>query len=423
MIRSVTRSTIGKTTSRVVGGGAAGGSPAALDILAHVGTSTSPTSTGTKAVTGVGFTPKVVMPFSMVAGNAFGDGATTLASLMIGAAVSPSNNAAIWARSTNGLTTSSTSRRHSGSKCISTDSPVVVEADLDSFDSDGFTLDYTNPYVVAALLLNHICLGGADLEISLTQHQMNATNDPQSFAHGLSGAPTGLLFFSVGNPTTPPATSGVLIHSIGVWSDSGEFSASLYAINGVTTSSTRRRLSDSGVLAFHGGGSGSINRSLSVASVDASNTNCVYPITNTSTEIYFWMLAIRGAKCQVGTFDCNGSLDPLTIATPGITPKLFLPIFLPGGVDNINTVQNGLLLSIGASDGTANVSCGVSDLNGVTTTNARRSQSSTSLCEYDSFGTKGFEGTATFGEESVILDPTTNASSVFGQGGYLVIGS
>lgn len=166
-----------------------------------------------------------------------------------------------------------------------------------------------------------------------------------------------------------------------------------------------------------------MDRAMAVSSVDATNINCTYPITTVSPQIFFWLLAIRGARCQVGTFNCAGSLSPLTINTPGITPRLFLPVFLPGGVDNVNTVQNGLELTIGASDGTRNVSCGITDQNGVTTTNARRFQNSSAIQEFNNAGTSVFSATAAFSGESVVLTPTVNTSSAFGQGGFLVVGS
>jgi hypothetical protein len=162
---------------------------------------------------------------------------------------------------------------------------------------------------------------------------------------------------------------------------------------------------------------------LAVSSVDSSNVNATYPIATDTTQVIFFMLAIRGAKCQTGTFDHNGSLSPLTINTPGITPKLFLPVFLPVGVDSINTVLSGLNFSIGACDGTYNVCCGITDANAVTTTNSRRHQTSTALAEYSTSGTLGSQIAAAFSGESVVLTPSTLISTDFGQGAYLVVGS
>ncbi len=400
-----------------------GDTATALDIRASVGTSTSPTSTGTKAVTGVGFQPKVVMPFS----PAFPVGTSTGASTAFGfgCGINSSSRASIGVNSRNAVTTSSTYRQHTNSKIFTmpndATASTIFEADLSAIGPDGFTLNWS---IVLATerILNHICLGGADLEVSLTQHQMNATNAPQSFAHGLSGAPTGVMFFTVFSPTAPPATSTFLTPSIGLFAGANQFCATLHSSHGLTTTFTRRILTSTSVI-NDVTGAGIVARSMAVSSVDGTNVNCTYPVTSGTGQAYFWMLAIRGAKCQTGTFDCNGSTSPLTINTPGITPKLFLPVFVPTGVDSINTVLNELFLTIGASDGVNNVSCGITDANAQTTTNARRSQSSTSLSEYATDGTIRSVMTAGFSGESVVLTPTTMVNNAFGQGAYLVVGA
>lgn len=426
MIESVVRDVVDSAVSLAIRGvtGSASDTPAALDIRASVGTSTSPTSTGAKAVTGVGFQPKVVLPFSQWGAST---GATTIATMGLGAAVSTSSRAAIAVSSLSGVTTSGTHRLHTNSKLITDcyNGNANEAADLTSFDADGFTLNWS-PAVVSANIINHICLGGADLEVSLVQCQMNGTNAAQSFAHGLSGAPTGVLFFSAVNDQLPPNTATATNMSIGVIAGSNKFGIGVFSAVGQTTTLCRRVLSASRVLSFFDG-NGAIVRAMDVSSVDATNVNVTYPVTVSTYTSYFWMLCIRGAKCQVGTFDCNGSTSPLTINTTGIRPKLFLPVFVPGDnagiANNLGNVQSSLYMTIGASDGTGNVSCGITDQNAVTTTNARRYQSSTSLVEYNLAGTKVFEGTAAMGASSVVLTPTTIANTSYGMGGYLVIGS
>jgi len=417
VIESVVRNVVDSADSSALRGGVGGGgAPPALDIRASVGTSTSPTSTGTKAVTGVGFQPKVVLPFGCLQAA---DGAGVPVTMGLGAFTAAAQAYAS-VSSANGVTTSSTNRRHSASNGwgILSGASVVEEAAYSSFDANGFTLNWST-VLTTARILNHICLGGADLEVSLVQCQMNGTNAAQSFAHGLSGAPTGVLFFNSNTVSVPPNTVVDLFMSIGAWAGGNQFNAALVSANGVTTTLAKRMLSTSGVMSLI---LNSNLRQMSVATVNATNVNVTYPITTTANTEYFWMLAIRGAKCQVGTFDTNGSTSPLTISTTGMTPKLFLPVFVPLGVDNVGTVNSELILSIGACDGTNNVSCGISDQNGQTTTNARRFQSSSSLAEY-TLGTKVFEGTAAFSGESVVLTPTTNLGATYGQGGYLVIGS
>lgn len=402
------------------------GTPAsatALDILASVGTFSTKTSSevstdghGLKSYTGFGFEPKAFLPFGMTGTTAFGDGATTRALHSFGAA-SQISEASIWVDSVSGVTTSDTYRRHSGAKCIDTVGVVGVKSNVNSFDSDGLTLNYTTPYT-SALLFNHIALGGADLEVSLTQHQMNATNADESFAHGLSGAPTGVLFFGVMSPSLPPVTSAVLQMTIGAWSSLGQFAASIYSGTLLSTTSTRRLLTNTGCQTFT---STATVRTMAVDSVDNTNVNVTYPVTSSAQQNYVWMLAIRGAKVQTGTFDCNGSTDPLTITT-SMTPLLAGLFNVPTGVESINTVQSNAHLGIGWSDGTNNVSCGITDENGrISGTNARRFQDSDDLAQYDVAGTEKFRARVTFSGENAIITPTV-CNDGWDQGAYIIIG-
>ena len=419
----VVRSTVSKAVNSSVrattgsGGGAGGGSPA-LDIRAHVGTSTSPSSQATQDIA-MPFEAEMFLPFSSFATMlgtelqlSYGIGAMTAAA-----------QAAIAVSSAHNLTSSITHRRHSNNRVLTDCYAGVVNhaAVKSAIAVDKVSIEW-NP-VSAGNIFNHIALGGADLEVSLTQHQMNGTNAPQSFAHGLTGgAPSALFMFGAHNTSAPPNTANDASAFMGCWAGPNQFGLQIYSRNGVTTSNTGRIFTTSRIYSLFASAK-SVVRGAAVSSVDTTNVNVTFPVTTFADAAYIWILAIRGAKAQVGTFDCNGSLDPLTINTPGITPKLFLPVFVPQGVDSVGTVLNDLCLAIGASDGTNNVSCGITDQNAVTTTNARRSQSSTTLCEYNTAGTKVFEGAATFSGNSVILDPTTNSSSNFGQGGYLVLGS
>lgn len=399
--------------------GVAVGSGSSLDILASVGTSTSPISTGTKAVTGIGFQPKLVM-LSGILQTA--DGSASSLFYGFGAATSTSSRASVAIASQTSLTTTSTRRRHTNDKAISiltTDGLVSEEADLSSMDSDGFTLNWTTA-TTSARIVNHICLAGSSLEVQLSQHQMNNTNAPQAFPHGLSGTPTTLIFFTSHTSTTPTSTGDPLFLSFGAWSGGNQFGASAYSANAVTTSSTRRLLANDRVASLM---FSSVTRSIAVSSVDATNVNVTYPITSSTSQGYIWMIALRGIKSQIGTFDCNGSLDPLTISTPGITPKIFLPVLVPSGVDNINVPQNDLNLTFAASDGSALTSCQILDQNGLTTTNARRVQNTTLLTERNYAASTVHSSTVAFSGSSIVIDPSTLSDSSYAQGAYLVLGS
>lgn len=391
-----------------------------LDIRAKVGVSSSPTVTGNQAITGVGFQPKAVLPF----GTAMITNGSDTTLLHNFGALTASQNACVSIRSARNVTASQAARHHSSTNAVcnidGTFASLNISASRQSLDADGFTLNYTALDGVSRIL-NHICLGGADFEVSLTQHQLNGTNSPQAFPHGLGGPPTGLLMFHAGNNALPPNTASVLSYGVGAWAGGSQWASRAYSNNGVTTTETRRELRND---CWYTGGTTTTTRTSAVSSVDATNVNVTYPVASSIYQSYVWMLAIRGAKCQTGTFDCNGSTSPLTIPCSGITPKLFLPVFVPSGVSSINTVINQAHLAIGASDGVGNVSCGVTDQDGVTTTNTRRHQSSSTLAEYGaSTGSLLFEATAAFSGQSVVMTPTTYGLSSMGQGAYLIIGA
>ena len=338
-----------------------------------------------------------------------------------GAGSSSSAMAAYSLVSVNGLTTTEATKHKTTSKIISqltTTGSVLEEASLESFESSGFTLDWTSTNA-AERILNHIAIGGGSLKCSVTQQQQNGTNAAQSFAHGLGANPTAVMFFSGLSSTAPPETTTTIKNSIGCWAGGEQFSVGQYAIDGVGTTNCRRALSVNSVMQEI---STTFRRTMAVSTVDSTNVNCTYPVTTTSADRRFTMVAISGCKSQVGTFDCNGSTDDLAISCSGITPKLFIPFLVPQGVDSSQTVLQDMGLTIGGYDGSNNVSCGFNDEHGVTTSNSNRHQSSSTIVEHLKTGTKAFEATVSFDGQTVVIDPTTNTTSDRGQGGYLIIG-
>ena len=105
---------------------------------------TQKTSTGTKATTGAGFTPSAAIFFGAnAATNTSGDYTQMRASL--GAATATAEGG-VWHQSADAAATSDTDSHTSSTKCLThatQASTIDAEADLSSFDSDGFTLDWT----------------------------------------------------------------------------------------------------------------------------------------------------------------------------------------------------------------------------------------------------------------------------------------
>lgn len=394
--------------------------PVSYNVQVKVNTLNTPILASAQTVFDVGFEPKTLIPFGTYPAAT---GVTNNMVLGFGAGTSASSRAAIGLSSNHNVTTSDTNRRHVNDKIFSgTDQSgnLFLEADLTSLDAGGFTLDWSTVGATSRIL-NYICIGGSTVETKLVQCQMNGTNAAQSFAHGLSGTPTAILLFSAIRTGVPGSTSAVAYSSFGGWAGGNQFNASTFHQDNVTTTSTKRLLSQSHVLsAIDAGG---VIRSMAISSVNTTGVNVTYPVTNGNGQYYFWMLCLRGCNAKAGLFGTNGIgvTDPVTISTPGMTPKLFLPIFIVQGSGFQDAVLSSANLSIGAFDGTNTVSCAISDRNGVTTTEARRYQSSNTLIEYTSLGTLLYESTVAFSGQSVVIDPITNTAGA-GEFGYLIIG-
>ena len=128
-----------------------------------VGSDTQKTSTGTKATTGIGFTPKGLLLFSF--NKIASVNPSTNNRFSLGGASAAGTEGSIWVGDTHGADPMSTDKATSTTKIIQlidTDAPTAVdaEADLSSFDSDGFTLDWTTADAVARQFV-YLAMGDA----------------------------------------------------------------------------------------------------------------------------------------------------------------------------------------------------------------------------------------------------------------------
>lgn len=130
-------------------GGSMGGAPVAYLVLADsdgafkVGNETQKTSTGTKATTGVGFQPGALLAAGICNATTGTQQANDYQTFGVydGATYS-----CMWRGAQDGSNPTNTARRQVSSVLISHSVPLSTtnaEAVVDSFDSDGFTLDWT----------------------------------------------------------------------------------------------------------------------------------------------------------------------------------------------------------------------------------------------------------------------------------------
>jgi hypothetical protein len=123
-------------------------------------------TTGTQAITGIGFTPKVIIFWTtQVTGFTFGTWSAGY-SQSIGMTTGPSNSYCCQTTADDALTTSSNARRAAAKAIAATNnvaSGLRFEADLQSFDADGFTLNWTNNAGGGNDIIMYMALGGSDI--------------------------------------------------------------------------------------------------------------------------------------------------------------------------------------------------------------------------------------------------------------------
>lgn len=162
------------------------------------GTIAAKTSTGTQPYTGVGFQPTCLILF---AGKFSTDSLDQLTNgaAMLGFATSSTERGCVAWRNRNGAALQVAKHRQSKSKCaISlTDAGVFTEADFVSFDSDGFTLDFTTAGGSADICY-YLALRGPRFKVS-SFNQPGATGNQALTGAGVT--PKVSIFLSANDTT------------------------------------------------------------------------------------------------------------------------------------------------------------------------------------------------------------------------------
>lgn len=199
------------------------------------GTATQKTTTGTKATTGVGFAPSGAL-FASVGATAT-SGAEAHSKLCIGATTGASNNVAQWVGDRDNAADTVAATILKSDKCLVMATETVGDApseeavaELDTFDSDGFTLDWTSADGTARIFgylawsTDGVTAHSKNLTDSVSATDIN-TSSEGSFGEygntyfadaGLEGSFTNSLFTKlVGKARTETATmSEVLTRAI-----------------------------------------------------------------------------------------------------------------------------------------------------------------------------------------------------------------
>jgi hypothetical protein len=311
-------------------------------LSTKVGTFSCNTSTGTQAITGVGFSPKVIIFWGC---NNTSAGTAASVRTFIGLAtaeIAQTHSQSIYAEDA-AATTVTYTRAAVTTACIrfAKDGNVSGVAALQSMDVGGFTLDWTTA-AEAAYMVIYLAIGGDDL----TNYKVdtfdygNSTGD-QSFT-GMGFQPTFLLTAS-----TLTSSGATAVQDIGVTTGtSNQYALSYGSRDNQAACIAGMRLRE---LCYS-----RISNILSDAtlatlkSFDADGFTFNFSSSGSTQNCKF--LALAGPQILVGAATSPTSTGVQTITTSGIVPKAVL-LFSAGEAATTSLI-NGLAASYGISDGT-----------------------------------------------------------------------
>jgi hypothetical protein len=312
------------------------------------------TSTGNQSVTGVGFQPKAVILWGvkLASNNTFTSGDNAF---WFGAATSATNRWCMAGAEDDAVTTSNTGRRLSTDRVIhilASGTPTTeAVANLVSFDTDGFTINWSSA-PTSAWQCHYMALGGS----TITNARAGATSttpDSSTAITGVGFKPDLLMMVGINTGNDTSASNKTVM--VGLASGSGSSSQAVVASRYRDAMTTTDNISyqDTGYsFALLSGVSSSFSWRGSLASFDTDG----FTISWTNTLGFnqnFCYLALKGGAYRVIT-DTQRTATTGTRSTTGVGFQPVGALFASWGSTasggSIDTSQARLTIS--ASDGT-----------------------------------------------------------------------
>lgn len=325
-----------------------------LSVKAGSFTKSTAAATASQSVTGLGFTPKCLILWS-VGGLTSG---TWVAHVMqtYGFTSGASNSYSICAAEQN-ATSLATCRVRIAAKALTFlqyDGTLLAECDLSSLDADGFTLSWTTNNA-SAYILHYLALGGSDLTGAKAISWATGTSSSNLSITGVGFKPTAVLQAGIGNATAIPTTSSGLVAMFGgmdgngnQWSDSmmsGFFSAPTIE---ETLQRTNMVLQQTNTSAHSGL---SPNHEFDYVSLDSDGFT-VKPVTNYSSSSDMIALCLGGVKANIGNFSKSTGAAPASQSVTGVGFKPSALLLMSNQQTASTTSLAGLRHGIAATDGT-----------------------------------------------------------------------
>lgn len=338
-------------------------------------TSAGPVS---QAVTGIGFTPKAILLFSSQTSGAedtiavhyeqaigFSDGTT---------------EKSIWTGSEDGVVSGTDADRYSNSGKLltlrdissGTSGALLAECDLTSFDSDGFTINWTTNNAVASHI-KYVAIGGDDItDVDVGSFISSASPGTQNVATNIDTAD----FIMILGQTVASGSEDTLladsIMQLGVAASSSQRGVICNTSEDNTTPSfAKRNQQTDKIISTHNVAGTLFERFADFTGFTSTGFDLNW--TNAGASVFYY-LTIKGGQWQVGN-----DVSKTSTGTQAYTTS-----FQPKGLIQFNdtaspstSVDNNAFFNLGAADGTNVVSISDYEQTGAGTSNTAKLSSST----------------------------------------------
>lgn len=314
-----------------------------------------------QSITGLGFTPKLLIFYST---RATVDGITAEASMAIGAA----DGVTEWLLLTNsedGQGTSDTRTQSRVDACIGVAIPgsatAIYRASLTSLDNDGFTLDVTT--AGAGELVFFLAFGGDDFEAEVFNDMFpNSTGSDSNSS--LSITPTALLFTGINAFNLNNNLANMRLWMGGASNVSNQGCLSFAAEDGVTTSQSISRQSTEKIVESIDA-SGTTVHSASLESFDENGYTLNFTTATAAFRVYG--IAFSGVEIKMDSFLSADVVAPFDIDGVGFMPGAAI-FWSSSKVPSTTTSANVESVFGFATDNSEQFVTGLSDLDNVGTT-------------------------------------------------------
>lgn len=334
-----------------------------------VGSFTAPSSTGTQSVTGVGFTPKAILFWASGSNGSSGIWGGDV-DQTIGFTSGPSESYAVAGFSDDGQSTSQTARAIAAKAVAFVNglgSATSAEADLDSFDADGFTLDWTKAGVSAQKIM-FLAIGGDDVDAKVV-NWTSPTSTGNKAVTGVGFTPDVVLHMPTASTVIPASSAGMIGTGFGAMDGSGnQWMNTLAAQDAQSTSNTSRYQRTDKCVAYIND-TGTVNEEAAFVSMDADGFTTNFTSAN-GVAVNYISLCLSGLDAKVGSFAKTTSGAPASQSVTGVGFEPGAVLLSSWGWDEFNhgSVVNDAIWALGGGDGTNERTVLQVDDDGVATT-------------------------------------------------------